>query len=43
VKLPTNATQITPSDENNGNMTLQQILNGGDTQLAAAIKYLQNH
>jgi carboxyl-terminal processing protease len=43
VKLPTNATQITPGDENNGNMTLQQILNGGDTQLSAAIKYLQNH
>jgi carboxyl-terminal processing protease len=43
VKLPTNATQITPSDENNGNMTLQQILNGGDTQLTEAIKYLQNH
>jgi carboxyl-terminal processing protease len=43
VKLPANATPLTPSDENNGNMTQEQILKSGDTQLAAAIKYLQDH
>lgn len=43
VKLPANATPLTPSDENNGNMTQAQILQSGDTQLAAAIKYLQDH
>jgi carboxyl-terminal processing protease len=43
VKLSSNVNPITPSDENQGNMTLQQILNSGDTQLAAAIKYLESH
>lgn len=43
VKLPANATPLSPSDENNGNMTQAQILQSGDTQLAAAIKYLQDH
>lgn len=43
VKLPSKVTPLTPNDENNGNMTLQQILNSGDTQLASAIQYLQKH
>jgi carboxyl-terminal processing protease len=43
VKLPANAAPLTPSDENNGHMTQAQILRSGDTQLAAAIKYLQDH
>ena len=41
VKLGTNATPLSPNDENAGNMTLQQILNSGDTQLLAAIQYLE--
>jgi carboxyl-terminal processing protease len=43
VKLPQNTAPLTPSDENSGKMTLQQILNSGDAQLIAAIKYLQEH
>jgi carboxyl-terminal processing protease len=43
VKLPANASPLTPGDENNGNMTLEQIMKSGDTQLIAAIKYLQDH
>ncbi len=34
---------LTPDDENQGNLTEQQILKSGDAQLAAAIKYLQDH
>ncbi|GAC1348324.1 MAG: S41 family peptidase [Ktedonobacteraceae bacterium] len=43
VKLATNASPLTPTDENSGNMTEQQILSSGDSQLAAAIQYLKNH
>jgi hypothetical protein len=31
---------LTPSSENQENLTEQQILNSGDTQVAAAIHYL---
>lgn len=41
VKLGTNATPLSPNDENASNMTLQQILKSGDTQLVAAIQYLE--
>ncbi len=40
VTLSPNSEPITPNDENAGNLTEQQILNSGDTQLDAAIKYL---
>jgi len=43
VKLASNAAPLTPNEENNGSMTQEQILKSGDTQLAEAIKYLQNH
>lgn len=43
VKLPANAVELTPSDENSGNYSLQKILDSGDTQLNAALKYLQSH
>jgi carboxyl-terminal processing protease len=43
VKLGQNVNPLTPNDENQGNMILQQILNSGDTQLVAAIKYLESH
>ncbi len=34
---------LTPGEENASHMTEQQILSSGDTQLAAAIKYLESH
>ena len=34
---------ITPDDENAGHLTEQQILNSGDTQVIAAIRYLETH
>jgi carboxyl-terminal processing protease len=43
VTLGSNASPLLPNDENASNMTLQQILTSGDTQLAAAIKYLDGH
>ncbi len=43
VKLGTNGSPLTPTDENSGNMTEQQILSSGDSQLAAAIQYLEKH
>lgn len=41
VQLAPNAVALSPSDENAGNMTEQQILSSGDTQLNAAINYLK--
>ncbi len=41
VPIPTNGSILSPDDENEQNMTLQQIMNSGDTQLARAIQYLQ--
>ena len=43
VPLPQNATVLTPNDENAGNMNEQQILQSGDTQLVAALHYLDTH
>jgi len=43
VKLGTNVSPLTPTDENAGNMSEQQILHSGDIQLAAAIQYLEKH
>ncbi|HEU5228925.1 MAG TPA: S41 family peptidase [Ktedonobacteraceae bacterium] len=43
VKLAPNAAMLTPNDENTGNMTEQQIIDSGDAQLVAAIKYLKEH
>ncbi len=43
VQLPTNAVPLTPTDENASNMTQLQILQGTDTQIIAAITYLQTH
>jgi carboxyl-terminal processing protease len=43
VKLPANATVLTPNDENTSHMTEQQIIDSGDAQLVAAIKYLKSH
>lgn len=43
VTLPQNTTELTPSDENAGNMNEQQILQSGDTQLVAALHYLDTH
>jgi len=34
---------LSPNDENQANMTQQQILDSGDAQLAAAIQYLNGH
>jgi carboxyl-terminal processing protease len=42
VKMPANASILTPNDENVQNMTPQQIQNSGDTQLVRAIQYLEN-
>ena len=42
VKMPANASVLTPNDENVQNMTPQQIQNSGDTQLVRAIQYLEN-
>ena len=43
VNLKANVNPLTPDDENQSNMTLQQILSSGDTQLVGAIKYLESH
>lgn len=43
VPLTTGANSLTPNVENQRNLTLQQILTGGDNQLISAIKYLQTH
>jgi carboxyl-terminal processing protease len=43
VNLNSNVSPLTPSDENEGNLTLQQILHSGDTQLVGAIRYLESH
>ena len=43
VNLNANVNPLTPNDENQGNMTLQQILSSGDIQLAGAIRYLESH
>jgi carboxyl-terminal processing protease len=43
VKLNSNVSPLTPTDENQGNFTLKQILSSGDTQLVGAIKYLESH
>jgi carboxyl-terminal processing protease len=43
VNLNSNISPLTPSTENQGNYSLQQILNSGDTQLVGAIKYLEAH
>ncbi len=43
VELTKTANALSPADENAGNMTEQQILNSGDTQLNAAIDYLKTH
>ncbi len=43
VNLNSNVNPLTPSDENQGNLTLQQILSSGDTQLVGAISYLESH
>ncbi len=43
VNLNANVSPVTPSSESQGNFTLKQILNSGDTQLVAAIKYLETH
>jgi carboxyl-terminal processing protease len=41
VKLGSNAFPLTPTDENAGKMTEQQILASGDAQLVKAINYLK--
>ena len=43
VKPGKNNVEITPNEENQSNMTEQQILNSGDTQLNGAIHYLEAH
>jgi carboxyl-terminal processing protease len=43
VKLNSNASPLTPTDENSSNMSEQQILSSGDAQLVAAIHYLEKH
>jgi carboxyl-terminal processing protease len=43
VNLTPKATELTPTIENQQNMTEQQILNSGDNQLVSAIKYLEGH
>src|SRR5947209_2295911 len=43
VKLNSNVSPLTPTDENSSNMSEQQILSSGDVQLAAAIHYLEKH
>lgn len=43
VQPGSNNVELTPNEENQGNMTEQQILNSGDTQLNAAIHYLESH
>jgi carboxyl-terminal processing protease len=43
VNLNANSNPLTPNDENQGNLNLQQILRSGDTQLVGAIRYLESH
>lgn len=43
VPLDAKVNPLTPSDENSGRLTEQQILSSGDTQMEAAIHYLQTH
>jgi hypothetical protein len=43
VNLNSNVSPLTPSDENQGNLNLQQILSSKDTQLVGAIRYLESH
>ena len=43
VALPANANPLTPGDENNENLSEQQILSSGDMQLIDAIHYLEAH
>jgi carboxyl-terminal processing protease len=43
VMLNAKATPLTPGDENEEHLTEQQILQSGDTQLVAAIRYLETH
>lgn len=43
VQSGSNNVELTANEENQGNMTEQQILNSGDTQLNAAIHYLESH
>lgn len=43
VALDKNGTALSPSDENAGKLTEQQIISSGDAQLNAAIEYLNTH
>lgn len=43
VPLDANGTVLSASDANDEAMTTQQVLDSGDNQLVAAIKYLQTH
>ena len=43
VQMGKNATPLTPNDENADKLSEQQILKSGDTQLIAAINYLEKH
>ncbi len=43
VTLKANVLPIEPNDENAGHLTEQQILSSGDTQVVAAIHYLETH
>lgn len=43
VNIPANTFPLTPNQENQQNLSLQQIFKSGDTQLISAIKYLQAH
>ena len=43
VTLPASVNPLTPGDENDGNLSEQQILSSGDAQLVAAIHYLEAH
>ncbi len=43
VNLNSNISPLTPSTENQENLTLKQILSSGDTQLVGAIRYLETH
>jgi carboxyl-terminal processing protease len=43
VDLKSNVSPLIPSGEKQGNLSLQQILSSGDTQLVGAIRYLEAH
>src|SRR5205823_3490529 len=43
VNQPANTSALTPNQENQQHLSLQQILQRGDTQLINAIKYLEAH